>query len=723
MFSARNESGNQYGPGGVLTHRRLLSLFLVCVVVMMTALTFFAVGGKRAFADSGPALTVDAQSGRHAISPDIYGMNLYAVDENLANELKIPVERFGGNNTTTYNWQLDTSNAGNDYYYMGGGDGVNVGGSNAGTGNGNGASVDRFVNSMKSRGSQAMITVPIVPYITKTRDFNCSYPKSLYPPQQAYSSETFPNGDTCGNGHDPNGNAIDDTNVGLNYVSNSTDNASSWVQHLVQAHNTTANGGVDFYEMDNEPSIWYGSHHDIHPGYTGFDELVNLTQSYAAAVKGVDPSAIVAGPSDFGWWGYIGQQAPAGDASADHGNLWLSQYYLQQMKAYQDRTGTRLLDYLTENYYPNTRSGYCLGLCSAGDAANQQERLNSTRSLWDPNYVDDSWIGDQYGAIRLIPRMHDWVNTYYPGTKIGITEYNFGGTEAMNGALTEADVLGIFGRESLDFATMWGAPSSSSPGAYAFRMYLNYDGNGSKYGDTWISSSSADQSQLAIYGAQRSSDQALTLMIINKTGNDLTSNLSLSNASPSGNAQVYTYSGANLNAIVRQGDQSVSASGFSRTYPANSITLVVIPTGSAPTATPTPSPTSGGALDRSGWQVSASSSSDSDVPANAIDGDPGTRWSTGASQTNGQWFQIDLGSTQSFNKIVLDATNSSNDYPASYEVDVSNDGSNWSSVATGNGSTVTTITFGTQSARYIKIVQTGSSSWWWSIHELNVYAP
>ncbi|HLG77828.1 MAG TPA: discoidin domain-containing protein, partial [Ktedonobacteraceae bacterium] len=140
-------------------------------------------------------------------------------------------------------------------------------------------------------------------------------------------------------------------------------------------------------------------------------------------------------------------------------------------------------------------------------------------------------------------------------------------------------------------------------------------------------------------------------------------------------------------------------------------------------ATPTPSPTSGGALDRSGWQVSASSSSDSDVPANAIDGDPGTRWSTGASQTNGQWFQIDLGSTQSFNKIVLDATNSSNDYPASYEVDVSNDGSNWSSVATGNGSTVTTITFGTQSARYIKIVQTGSSSWWWSIHELNVYAP
>jgi hypothetical protein len=86
---------------------------------------------------------------------------------------------------------------------------------------------------------------------------------------------------------------------------------------------------------------------------------------------------------------------------------------------------------------------------------------------------------------------------------------------------------------------------------------------------------------LALYGAQRSSDKALTLTIINKTGQDLTTDLALQGFSPAANAQVYTYSSANLNAITRQPDLAVNATGFRGTYPANSITLVVIPSGTA----------------------------------------------------------------------------------------------------------------------------------------------
>ena len=47
-----------------------------------------------------------------------------------------------------------------------------------------------------------------------------------------------------------------------------------------------------------------------------------------------------------------------------------------------------------------------------------------------------------------------------PGTKLAITEYNWGGTESLNGALAEADVLGIFGREGVGLATMWDPPAS-----------------------------------------------------------------------------------------------------------------------------------------------------------------------------------------------------------------------------------------------------------------------
>ena len=124
--------------------------------------------------------------------------------------------------------------------------------------------------------------------------------------------------------------------------------------------------------------------------------------------------------------------------------------------------------------------------------------------------------------------MKAWVAQYYPGTKVAITEYNWGALDDINGALAQADVLGIFGREGLDLATIWGEPQPTDPGAYAFRMYRNYDGAGSRFGDVSVSAVSSDQGQLAVYAAQRSSDKALTVMVVNKTGEDLTSPLSAS---------------------------------------------------------------------------------------------------------------------------------------------------------------------------------------------------
>lgn len=129
-------------------------------------------------------------------------------------------------------------------------------------------------------------------------------------------------------------------------------------------------------------------------------------------------------------------------------------------------------------------------------------------------------------------------------------------------------------------------------------------------------------------------------------------------------------------------------------------------------------------LDRTGWTASASSSNINESPANALDGDPNTRWSSGTSQSGGEWFQVDMKSMKSFNKVTLDSTGSANDYPRGYQVFVSTDGANWgSAVASGTGSSaVTTITFPTQYARYIKIVQTGTGTfYWWSIHEFYVH--
>ena len=194
-----------------------------------------------------------------------------------------------------------------------------------------------------------------------------------------------------------------------------------------------------------------------------------------------------------------------------------------------------------------------------------------TRSLWDPNYTDPSWIGEK---IRLIPRMKQWVAQDYPGTKISLSEYNLSVGDAITNALIQADVLGIFAREGLDLATRWPMGNDGNLIADAFRIYRNYDGNGSKFGDTWVRSASGNQAKLAVYGARRSGDGAYTILVINKTSNALESPLNLSGISPKGQAQVWRWTGG---AIQHASNRTVPAAGFTATYPARSLTLYVIP--------------------------------------------------------------------------------------------------------------------------------------------------
>jgi hypothetical protein len=359
------------------------------------------------------------------------------------------------------------------------------------------------------------------------------------------------------------------------------------VGHLVATHGDAAHGGVRTYDLDNEPALWSLSHRDVHPVPLTYDELRTKSVATAKAVKAADPLAQVAGPVDWGWCAYFFSPADGGCSDGPdrqaHGDAPFAEWYLDQMKAASATAGKRLLDVFDEHYYVAADN---VTLAPAGDASTQALRLRSTRSLWDPTYVDESWIGRPYdvGAppIRLIPWMHDVVDAHYPGTKVAIGEYNWGGLESVNGALAQADVLGIFARERLDAAMLWDPPARTEPGAFAFRMYRNYDGSGGRFGDTWVRTTSGDQAKLAAYGAQRTADGAVTVMVVNKTGTDLASSVALSGATFTGPSQVWRYSGADTAHVQRLADVAVSGGAVTTTFPANSITLLVLPTGAAP---------------------------------------------------------------------------------------------------------------------------------------------
>ena len=514
----------------------------------------------------GPALTVDTATEQHKINAHIYGIN-FATEE-LATDLQLPINRWGGNATTRYNWQNDTSNRASDWYFE-----------NIPNENDNveqlpaGSRSDKFVEQNQATGTSSLLTIPLIGWTAKDRENKaCGFSVAKYGPQE----KSDPWKADCGNGVRPDGSLITNNDPADTSIPIDPTFVQDWIRHLTQRYGSAQDGGVQFYNLDNEPMLWHYTHRDVHPQATSYDELRDLSYLYGAAVKKADPSAQTLGPVLWGWTAYfysaVDQESNRWLNPPDrgaHGNTPLVEWYLQQMSAYEQQHGVRILDYLDLHYYPQA-SG--VPLSAKVDANTQALRLRSTRSLWDASYKDESWIDE---PVRLIPRMREWVNQHYPGTKLAITEYNWGALDHLNGALAQADVLGIFGREALDLATLWNRPDFNDPGAYAFRLYRNYDGKGSTFGDISLSANSTNQDQLAIYAAKRSSDDALTLIIINKSQSPLTSSLTLTGTSAT-NAELYRYSAANLSAIVRETDQTVSRGSLTADYPANSITLLVL---------------------------------------------------------------------------------------------------------------------------------------------------
>ena len=507
---------------------------------------------------SNPTLAVDVSSGRHVISRDIYGI-ANGVDAAFAKEIQLGNVRWGGDATTRYNWQVDSSNAGFDWYFMGG---------NGETSPTPSGSADQMVRTYQP--ADVLITIPILPWVNKTSAWNCSFPVSVYGAQQSTNPYVHPNNDNCGNSIATNGTQLTDNNVYANHIDNSTGLQKGWLQHLVGTFGTAGSGGVPFYQLDNEPYGWSNTHRDVMPVQADYPTITQLGQQYAAAIKQVDPTSMVLGPSDFTLGGWIGD-------TSKQNNLFAGQYYLQQMAAYEKQNGVRILDYFDEHYYFDTSSSAA--------------QLASTRTLWDPTYNGGTWVEqwDFNGPMQLIPRFKSWVSQYYPGTKISLSEYSIdSGSKSIVDAIAEMDVLGIFGREQLDFANMWNPPAPTDPIAYAYRMFRNYDGAGAQYGDTWVNATSSSQGQLSIYAAQRTTDNVVTILVINKTTGTMSSTVAVTGMNLPASASVFSYNGANLAQIVSGTSATINNGAINYNFPAYSATLFSItPTAAQPTSTTT----------------------------------------------------------------------------------------------------------------------------------------
>jgi len=533
-------------------------------------------------------VTVDALANRHPISPYVYG-GAYPQDAAHVTDSGLTVVRWGGNATSTYNWQTQTYNADNDYYFS---DYLISGFSPSGSD----SDSTQFVRDVIAAGSNPLMSMIMLNWVSSAPTTGADgHIHSFSVAKYGMQCKTDPYDADAGNGVKTDcatnitGNDPHDAYVPLLDTASSPCPPSAngnctgsldredWTAALTTAFNTSSSA-LHLYDMDNEVDIWGGTHRDIHPSPTGYEELRDTYLTEARNLKGWDPAAVRLGPVSCCWYFYWA--GANGTDRATHGQLDQLPWFLNEVYWRDQIDNTRSLDVFDVHAYPDGPD-----TSAFTPAKNQALTLRIYRDYWDPTYVSESGSINQIWATSIqplrtipfrIPRLRAMLNMIYPNTPLSITEWSaaFAGESDFSTALADADAYGILGRERIYLASRWEAPVPTNPNYQALKLYRNYDGNHSTFGTMSISAThNADPSLFSVYAALPPTRAPLTLMVINKDPvNAAQVSFTLNHFAP-GAFTAYTLSQASPNAIV------VSASGMwsgTQTFAPYTATLLVV---------------------------------------------------------------------------------------------------------------------------------------------------
>ncbi len=513
--------------------------------------------------------SVDSQTS-HAISRYIYGINDYGnfnYGMNLGGTNNLTLGRSGGNRLTAWNWENNASNAGNDYLNQ---NDVLLGFPTDSPA----LTATNMIDADRSSNAASIVTVPIIGYLAADHgDYNNEWPAGDVNQTPNYLQTRFLQ-------NAPKKNAAftttPNTSDGIVYQ----DEFVYFLQQMYPGFATDPNAPI-FFSLDNEPDLWGHTHSRLRGDALGsngtvptYTELIQLTEDYADAIKDVEPNAIVFGPGNYGWNGFVTLQN-ASDAGT-YGDFHT--YYLQQMAAAESTYGHRLVDVFDIHWYPEATGGGTRIISDSGDPSIAAARVQAPRSLWDPTYTETSWITQNIREpINLLPRIQNKIDTYYPGTKIGITEYYYGGGNHISGGIAQADVLGIFGREDVFAAALWRLGNNLSFIDGGFDMFRNYDGANGSFGNTSIKATNTDVENASVYASVDAGNQnRIVLICINKSGTARTAGIDIIHTAQFNTAEVYTLTSASSQP-VRQSDLSITlTNALQYTMPANSVTTLVL---------------------------------------------------------------------------------------------------------------------------------------------------
>ncbi|MBP5372224.1 MAG: carbohydrate-binding protein [Bacteroidales bacterium] len=515
---------------------------------------------------SQKTIEIDVKSNVHSISPYIYGTNESYEGATAA--------RWGGNRSTSYNWENNASNGGNDAKFTS---------DNFYDYSGSTVPALPILNATKdadSKGQYNLVSLQAAGYVAADKNGIVSEEQAA--PSERWKPISFHKSEPYTLTPDPKDDTV--------YI-------DELVHYLSAKLGRAGDGGVSAYAIDNEPYLWNQTHARLHPVKTTPDELIEKTVDLSKVIRREAPGADIYGPMFFGWtdayqwelsttdWYYIYKLSKREGYPTTF--KWFVDYYLDTLHKVEQATGHRSIDAIAFHWYPESfgketrkRIVDLDGEATPSEIIAEdmiEARLQAPRALWDDTYEyygrdgKQSYVVQQ-GGKAIISKIRTSINNFYPGTKIAFTEFEYDAEDHWSGGLSLVDVLGVFGREDVYLACKWDAFKTYSIAAY--NLYLNYDGNGSKFGSTSVYAVQSDTAALSSF-ASLDEENNLHIMIVNKTNSDQNTQIKIDNGIYT-DGVAYGFGRFSPKIVPLNPIQSIKNSSFTYSIPSYSAVHIIL---------------------------------------------------------------------------------------------------------------------------------------------------
>lgn len=259
-----------------------------------------------------------------------------------------------------------------------------------------------------------------------------------------------------------------------------------------------------YWNMDNEPEIWNGTHDDVMPTQPSAEAFLQRYFDYAKQARARFPEIKLMGPvpaNEWQWFNYGGSLVTGTDGRR---YPWL-EYFIKRVAEEQSRTGIRLLDVLDIHYYPG-----------ASDPASV---VQLHRTFFDPTYPNpdanavhsvngtyDASITQEYIFLRCQQWLEKYLGSNH-GVTLSLSETGIAVTNAPIASVWYASTLGEFMKHSVEVFTPW----SWQPGMWeVLHLFARYNYT------TSVRATSDDETAVSAYATSDATTGNLTVVLVNR---------------------------------------------------------------------------------------------------------------------------------------------------------------------------------------------------------------